>query len=274
MNKFKICINDSCFRITASHKSIEDIIKEKYSETPSGNKRRRTFHLKVKYGSIDRAKFKNSKENKAIIKDLGNKYKISSNFFEAIIYWQDKKAALIMLPEPGRASLSIENFFRIFCSLNLLNSNGFLLHCAASVCAGKALLFCGQSGAGKSTLANLLKKKMKILTDDIIAVRQINNKWFVQAVPFRLWDKKLINKLYPIAAIFELRKAKTFSITPLAFIHRVSLLMSVTPFLPDSKRICYDLLDKAELIAKKIPFYGLGFPKKSIPFRQLVSLIK
>jgi hypothetical protein len=64
---------------------------------------------------------------------------------------------------------------------------GMLVHATAMIYQERAWVFPGVSGAGKSTLSRILRKSLpgiKILSDDRIIIRCINNEWFAFGTPW------------------------------------------------------------------------------------------
>ncbi len=97
---------------------------------------------------------------------------------EAYIYYRNVGAAWIqdaritLKPAAGVDPLVLRLFVlqQVF-GVVLLQRGYFLLHSAAAVVNGRAVVFCGPSGAGKSTMAAALNSQGHgILTDDVLAI--------------------------------------------------------------------------------------------------------
>ena len=79
---------------------------------------------------------------------------------------------------------AIDSALRIVHSLILSESQGFLIHAASAVRAGRASLFAGQSGAGKTTLSRMAPPDISVLSDEISYVRKIDGVYLAFGTPF------------------------------------------------------------------------------------------
>ncbi len=91
-----------------------------------------------------------------------------------------------------------------------------VLHAAAVLSDGGALIFLGHSGAGKSTMCDLLSPYMPVLTDDwTYIVPRLHGGWYVTSSGSHFWTgvmpspfNEVENEDYiPLRAIFRLYQA-------------------------------------------------------------------
>jgi len=171
---------------------------------------------------------------------------------------------------------SLDSFLRIIYSDLLLKNNGFFVH-ACGIESGKSkesrknngLLFIGKSGSGKTTIANEISKKSmgnkrkfyEVLSDEIIAVRRIRNKWFMFGTPFTgsmIGSGK--NKKVRLKKVFFIKKYFLDKIKMISFNQGLKkLLRNIIIFKPNKiiLNLSIDFLRKNE-------FYELNFTKDGL----------
>lgn len=104
-----------------------------------------------------------------------------------------------------------DSMLRIFYSVFLLKFNGFLLHSSGIISNGKSFIFCGKSGAGKTTIAKKASN-FDLLSDEIVAIRKIDNFWHAFGTPFRgEINKSGRNLSSRIKSVFFLNKSNYLS---------------------------------------------------------------
>jgi len=112
---------------------------------------------------------------------------------------------------------SIDSALRIIHSLELANTDGFLLHSASAIRNGRAFLFSGVSGAGKTTITRMAPADAIRLTDEISYVRRSDGTYRAFGTPF---SGELAtpgdNAVAPIAALYFLLRGSANGITPIA----------------------------------------------------------
>lgn len=167
--------------------------------------------------------------------------------------------------------IGLENYLRVFFSQYLFRrGGGFLLHASTIGHQHKAYIFTGSSGVGKSTIARISKGKL-ILTDDLVAIRRLNNGYHAFAMPFGVQSRGLGNLHLPLAAIYLISHAKKTTCYKIPSVQAALKVISnivligaqVSPLLIDSLLgNCYDLL-------KRVPCYGLPFNKNEDIWRHI-----
>jgi len=99
--------------------------------------------------------------------------------------------------------------------IDLLGSDGFLLHASGILIGQQAILFIGQSGSGKTTVAKMLGKRESIIADDCVAIKETKKGYCIYRIP---WIEKgennmiIKNRPYEILHIFSLKKNRPFTI--------------------------------------------------------------
>lgn len=99
-----------------------------------------------------------------------------SSSFRTMHISEDFTTGRLQLPGDRYAAFTVDSMLRILYSQAVVLHHGFMLHSAAVVRDGKAVLFMGKSGTGKSTHARLWLKEFantSLLNDDNPVVRVI-----------------------------------------------------------------------------------------------------
>jgi hypothetical protein len=146
-----------------------------------------------------------SQNNRIIIKDEfnlrdGNPKRIAlfDNKFERGDLFVKRKISEYGIVNPLTYPIGSVLFSNI-----LPERKGIFIHASGIKIKSAGFLFCGKSGAGKSTLAELFKDKAKILNDDRIILRKVNNKFFIYGCPWYTERNEFIsNERVSLKAIF------------------------------------------------------------------------
>lgn len=99
-----------------------------------------------------------------------------SSSFRTMHISEDFTTGRLQLPGDRYAAFTVDSMLRILYSQAVVLHHGFMLHSAAVVRDGKAVLFMGKSGTGKSTHAQLWLREFagtSLLNDDNPVVRVI-----------------------------------------------------------------------------------------------------
>lgn len=78
---------------------------------------------------------------------------------------------------------SFDSFIRILYSCLILRKGGILLHASAGVFSKGGIIFPGRTGAGKTTIVQQFINS-KVINDEIIGLRKIDNNFIVFSTPF------------------------------------------------------------------------------------------
>jgi hypothetical protein len=175
----------------------------------------------------------------------------------------------VILSKPVKASfeiaprsliLNLNNILRLLLSVILPQWNGLLLHATGVVHKNKAFLFPGPSDTGKTTIAKLLQHETKILADDTVIIREINDCFFAFQTPFNQeTGTKERQKPAKICQIYFPEKShqnKFIIIPPLESLEKFA--RNIIWFETMSPQRA-DLLTLGTKIIKKIPCYRMKF---------------
>ncbi len=143
---------------------------------------------------------------------------------------------------------------------HLANTNGFVLHAAAVLLRGRALLFVGHSGTGKSTTAEIWHRGVRgasILSDDRVAIRirrGIPRAW---GTPWHGSGRWALPDSAPIAGLFLLERAGRTSLELLtAAAARAELFARAFPPLWDATAVA-QVLGAVDATVAATPTYRL-----------------
>jgi len=94
---------------------------------------------------------------------------------------------------------------------------GFFIHASSIIVHDKAVLFMGESGAGKSTAVGFLKGKYIILSDDVLAIRKEEGRYFAYQTPFVEKNHRIRKQAgrWPVSHIYRVKQANAFKTDPL-----------------------------------------------------------
>lgn len=157
---------------------------------------------------------------------------------------------------------SIDSLLRLFFSVFLvLRHDGFLIHASSIIMEDKGYIFTGPSGAGKSTIV-ILKENLKILSDEIVAVKKDSNNFYVYGTPFM---SKFVfgglNAKAKIDSIFFLNKNKNHYKEPVKGIDKINKLLPNILFFARDNVLSSKLLDITSDFANCINVFDLYFAK-------------
>ena len=143
-----------------------------------------------------------------------------------------------------------------------------MIHASAVNMEGNGLVFSGVSGIGKSTMANLWENKgAKIINDDRLIIRNINNEFFVYNTPMYYPD---LPKKVKLSNIYLLNQEKQNRVNRLKGIKAVTLLMANVIQHGYDKEMVNSLIENLTELVDKIAVYEVGF----VPDVSIVDLIR
>jgi hypothetical protein len=152
--------------------------------------------------------------------------------------WRPGIAGALWTPVGGgdRFPGIFENFCRILVAYRLHELGGAVIHGAALVDRGEALLFAGPSGAGKTTTSRMgLERGLAVLSS-------IGG-----------------GAVYPLRGLYRLEKDTGDSLRPLGRAEAVALLLACSPFLNADLHRRGELLSTLLALAEGIPAFALRF---------------
>jgi hypothetical protein len=126
-------------------------------------------------------------------------------------------AGLVQRPFVGERILRLGYPVDEYVATRLLGRRGdVVLHAAAVVDEGRALLFCGHSGAGKSTISQLAERGgARVLSDDRTIVRAGEDGVTAFGTPWHGSYRRGANEAAPVGAIFLLVQSPDDRLVPL-----------------------------------------------------------
>lgn len=160
---------------------------------------------------------------------------------------------------------SFDSLLRIFFSIFLIKNNGFLLHSAGIKYKNKVLIFFGPSEAGKTTISSTVPKNL-VLSDEIIALQKIKDKWLAFSTPFfgELKGKGFLYK-GKLAALFYLCKDTKNKINLINNKQAAKFLLQNIINFSNDKTIIFNYLQLVEDLINNYQFADLHFlPDKKI----------
>ncbi|MEA2561557.1 MAG: hypothetical protein QOH06_3061 [Acidobacteriota bacterium] len=155
-----------------------------------------------------------------------------------------------------------ENFCRVLVAYRLHEMGGAVIHGAAVVDGGEALLFAGRSGAGKSTVSRMaLERGMTVLSDDLNALLPSEGDTAVLAgLPFTGdLDKADSRARYPLRALLRLEKDTEDRLRPLGRAETAACLLACSPFVNADPGRHAALLSTSLDLMEGVPAYALRF---------------
>lgn len=151
-----------------------------------------------------------------------------------------------------------ENFCRVLVAYRLHELGGAVIHGAAAVDDGKALLFAGRSGAGKSTVSRLaLERGLTVLSDDLNALLPGP---VLAGLPFTGdLDKADSRARYPLRALLRLEKDTEDRLRPLRRAETAACLLACSPYVNADPNRHAALLSTLLDLVDGVPAYALRF---------------
>jgi hypothetical protein len=167
----------------------------------------------------------------------------------------------------------IFDVLRFVSLLVLLQKKGALLHASGVVNKGKAYIFFGPSESGKTTITRLSAGKL-VLSDETIAVRKKNGRFFAYSTPFAgEYGKADANKGAPLGAIFFIIKAKKFGHQSVPPIQALGELLSNNLISVFDRVMAEYVLGALTPLVKTVPCYRLYFKKERTIWRYIDGYI-
>ncbi len=155
-----------------------------------------------------------------------------------------------------------ENFCRVLVAYRLHELGGAVIHGAAVVDGGEALLFAGPSGAGKSTVSRMaLERGLALLSDDLNALLPAPGGVILAGLPFTgdLGDGGGRHARYPLRALLRLEKDTEDRLRPLGRAEAAACLLACSPFVNADPGRHADLLATLLDLMDGVPAYALRF---------------
>lgn len=230
-------------RVEDKNNLLVSFVKDRYknflASSPSES------HIRI---IVSHNKLSSSGEEISLHKRNGIFY-LQGERFKGVFYRNRNVAKVTMDYE----QMVFDVFLRVFYSLILAINRGILVHSLGILKESKGYLFVGPSSSGKTTMARRIKNA-SILSDELVIVRRLKDRFFLFSTPFGGELQSEINYSFaPLEGIFFLDKSisgckKEESINAL-----VMFLRSIFFFLKDKKYIESVVEFSKELIYKFSP---------------------
>lgn len=176
--------------------------------------------------------------------------------------WKKIDAVLSDVEAFGGASLSIRSFNMLgeIFKYILIKNDGFVVHSSSLSYKDNGILFSAPSGTGKSTHTGLWEKvykdDVKIINDDMPAVRKINGIWNLCGTPWSGKSERNINECVPLKAFVFLERGEKNEIFKIDGQKAVFLLLNQT-LLPVYKNMMSEVMDNISDALNNVPCYLL-----------------
>lgn len=149
----------------------------------------------------------------------------------------------------------------------LARRGGLLVHAAAMIAEGSALLFPGVSGAGKTTLTRSLSQDgwAELLSDDRALVREAAGGYLAYGTPWPGEAGVALNRAAPLRGILFPARAAETRITPLDPGQALERLLPVTSLLWHERELLPLQLALVERMLKAVPAFELAWsPQRGV----------
>ena len=143
----------------------------------------------------------------------------------------------------------------------LAQNSGAIIHAAGIEINGLGYIFPGRSGAGKSTLSRQFRgrRDAAVLSDDRIAVRQIESRFIAYGTPWPGDEGIAVNRGVPLAGILFISHGTSNRIEEMRPQRAAESLMSVLSIPWYDQKITSQLLSYCDELVTNIPAYELHF---------------
>ena len=181
--------------------------------------------------------------------------------------WIDlaRQQAVVSAPSAARAPSALERTL-VFILLQMLPrlGQGLLLHAAGLIWQGRGHVFFGPSGAGKTTLAGLAPATAEVVSDENVILQLRADGPVLLSTPF--WGMstpqeriRRSNRQAPLAALYALEHAPTFSLTRLPPAQAAVALLETEKVAAERASSADAWLQMAAALIASAPVYRLAF---------------
>jgi hypothetical protein len=177
--------------------------------------------------------------------------------------WRPALSGALWTPVAGgeRFPGIFENFCRVLVAYRLHELGGAVIHGAALLNDGGALLFAGRSGAGKTTVSRMgLEQGRTVLSDDLNALLPDRSGGVLLAgLPFTGDLGSGAPGTHPLRALLRLEKDTGDALLPLGRAEAAACLMACSPFLNADAHRHGALLSTLLALVDGVPAFALRF---------------
>jgi hypothetical protein len=178
--------------------------------------------------------------------------------------WKPQLHAAVWTSEDARfvTHAIFENMLRLIAAYDLLAQGGVLLHSAAVGSASGAHVFFGPSGSGKSTISRLgLATGRVVLSDDLNALRVVDDGVFVESVPFTgdlAQSVGTAHSSYRALSLCRVERGRSVDIRPLRPALAIAALIGCSPFVNRDPYRAEKLFDNLQRVNARLPVQALA----------------
>jgi hypothetical protein len=179
---------------------------------------------------------------------------------EVVVYCGDELIKKI------NGTVSVDNPFcypldQILAMYYLSVNGGVIFHAAGIAVSGKGYVFPGPSGAGKSTICRQFKgrRRVEILSDDRIIVRQGRNGFLIFGTPWPGEEGNALNLCIPLTQIFFLAQGASNRIVDMDRSLVLKKLLKVVSIPWYDKEVVSRILVFCENLLDGVPFAEFQF---------------
>jgi len=161
-----------------------------------------------------------------------------------------------------RPTGDIENYLRVLYALFCVESRSLLLHSCGVIRDERGYVFFGPSGSGKTTTTRL-SSQYTILSDDLVIIKKVADRFRVFGVPFRgeLPEAPRSNAVADLVGLFSLVKDSRHFLAPIALPEAVAQLARCVPFVMAQPENARCVTDTCIDLATQVPVRAMHFEK-------------
>lgn len=209
-------------------------------------------------------------EEKIFLERKGHDVKYCRNDFGIKVFFNKRKVYCFVKEN----IYSFDSMLRVIFSALLVKKGGVLVHSSGIINKNFGYLFIGKSGKGKSTIVkNVLSKKIKILSDELVGMVILNNSVYTFPSPFwgEMWrEKEKIcvekrKKLFKVRKLFFLSEhCKNTEFVKVDNFFAMKSLLSNSLYFFESTKLTKKVLNNVSKICSYVKCYKLNFDKSFV----------
>ena len=194
--------------------------------------------------------------------DVLSSPEMNTAFVKSDKEWSVIETALSDVENLGGASLSLRLFNMIgeVFKYAVIKQKGFVVHSSSLSYKNNGILFSAPSGTGKSTHTGLWEKvykdDVKIINDDMPAIRNIDGVWHLCGTPWSGKSEKNANICVPLKAFVFLERGEKNELIKIPANRGAFMILNQT-LLPVYRELMNEMTDSVSQALSEIPCYIL-----------------
>lgn len=166
-----------------------------------------------------------------------------------------------------------ENFLRVLYAWQSVEHNLLLLHAAGIISHGRGFVFFGPSGNGKTTVTTFSLDRT-VLSDDIVIVKKVGQRYRVYGVPFRgdMPEAPRTNAVADLRGAFTLVKDAEHRLSEMPVWEAVAKLARCVPFVMTEPAHTNRVMDICHDLVATVPVRAMHFRRDPDFWRMLDGL--